>query len=275
MRRRVFHCGYRAVAALAVLWAGAASGEPLTFECLVRPSLEIHVGTPINGIVASVDVDRGDWVAKGQVIARLDTRLQETAVRLAEARAGSTAELQAARARVTLLEKQLERNKQLKKGKYVADASVEEVEAELQVAVNEVRRAELTVEMAKIELSAARVEFERRLIKSPIDGYVVERHLVPGEYWKEETPIVTVAAVDPLYVETFADIKAHGAIAVGSAAVVRPEEPVGGRYEATVDVVDRVYDAASGTFGVRLVLPNPDRTLPAGIKCEVTFNGDS
>jgi len=47
---------------------------------------------------------------------------------------------------------------------------------------------------------------------------------------------------------------------------------IGGTYAATVTVVDRVLDAASGTFGVRLTLPNPDLQLPAGIRCKVRFD---
>jgi len=42
-------------------------------------------------------------------------------------------------------------------------------------------------------------------------------------------------------------------------------------YGAKVTVVDRVVDAASGTFGVRLELPNPNYRLPAGLKCKVPF----
>jgi multidrug efflux pump subunit AcrA (membrane-fusion protein) len=41
--------------------------------------------------------------------------------------------------------------------------------------------------------------------------------------------------------------------------------------EAKVTVVDRVVDAASGTFGVRLELPNPGYKLPAGLKCKTRF----
>jgi hypothetical protein len=52
---------------------------------------------------------------------------------------------------------------------------------------------------------------------------------------------------------------------------VYPEEPVGSRYTATVTVVDRVFDAASGTIGVRLEVPNPQYALPAGLKCQVRF----
>jgi len=41
--------------------------------------------------------------------------------------------------------------------------------------------------------------------------------------------------------------------------------------EATVQIVDRVVDSASGTFGVRLEVPNPSGTMPAGVKCKVRF----
>ena len=44
---------------------------------------------------------------------------------------------------------------------------------------------------------------------------------------------------------------------------------------ATVTVVDRVLDAASGTFGVRLALPNPDLLLPAGIRCKISFENQA
>jgi multidrug efflux pump subunit AcrA (membrane-fusion protein) len=52
---------------------------------------------------------------------------------------------------------------------------------------------------------------------------------------------------------------------------VRPETPVGGELEAKVMVVDSLIDAASGTFGVRLELPNPGRRIPAGLRCRIEF----
>ena len=41
--------------------------------------------------------------------------------------------------------------------------------------------------------------------------------------------------------------------------------------KATVDVVDPVIDAASDTFRVRLLLPNPRNAIPAGVRCSVHF----
>jgi multidrug efflux pump subunit AcrA (membrane-fusion protein) len=39
-------------------------------------------------------------------------------------------------------------------------------------------------------------------------------------------------------------------------------------------IVDRVVDAASGTFGIRLEIPNPGNRIPAGLKCKVRFSGN-
>lgn len=50
---------------------------------------------------------------------------------------------------------------------------------------------------------------------------------------------------------------------------MNPKEPFSGRYEATIETVDQVFDLASGTFGARLALPNPDQALPAGLRCKV------
>jgi len=43
--------------------------------------------------------------------------------------------------------------------------------------------------------------------------------------------------------------------------------------KAVVTVVDQVFDAASGTIGVRLELANPGYRIPAGLKCQVRFGG--
>jgi multidrug efflux pump subunit AcrA (membrane-fusion protein) len=48
-------------------------------------------------------------------------------------------------------------------------------------------------------------------------------------------------------------------------------DPVGGIHTATVEVLDPLIDARSGTFGIRLLLPNPHNKIPAGLRCKVEF----
>jgi multidrug efflux pump subunit AcrA (membrane-fusion protein) len=84
-------------------------------------------------------------------------------------------------------------------------------------------------------------------------------------------PILKLAEISTLHVEVILPTSAYGQIAMGDVATVRPEAPVGGSFPAKVVVVDRVLDSASGTFGVRLELPNENSALPAGARCQVEF----
>ena len=63
----------------------------------------------------------------------------------------------------------------------------------------------------------------------------------------------------------------YGSIRPGQRVDVEAEAPLKGRYKASVQVVDQVVESASGTFGVRLDLPNPRGDIPPGIKCRVRF----
>ena len=125
--------------------------------------------------------------------------------------------------------------------------------------------------LADLELNRTTAEIALRTMKSPINGVVVERYMHPGEFPKQER-ILKLAQIDPLRVEAYAPVALLGKISVGMQAVVKPEELVKGELPAKVTVVDKVVDAASGTFGVRLELPNPDLKLPAGLRCTVRFN---
>ena len=80
-----------------------------------------------------------------------------------------------------------------------------------------------------------------------------------------------LAEIDPLYVETVLPASMYGKVKRGQRAIVVPEQPIGGSYETRITVVDPVIDAASGTLGVRMELPNRKGLIPAGVRCKVRF----
>ena len=43
--------------------------------CVIKPYAEISIGTPVEGLIQTVPVDRGDWVTKGQVVVTLESSL--------------------------------------------------------------------------------------------------------------------------------------------------------------------------------------------------------
>jgi RND family efflux transporter MFP subunit len=242
-----------------------------TFDCLIKPSMTVHISPAIAGVVGSVHVDRGDIVKRGQPIAKLESQVEEVSVKLAQRRAENDSKIHSVKSRVEYLERKLARNRQLNTTKIVADQTIEDITSELKIATQEMVEAQVNVELAVLELERSKSMLQQRIVLSPIDGVITERNMVPGEYWNPEKPVATLVAIDPLHIETFAPLTLHGKVKVGHVATVRPEEPIGGEYQATVEVVDNVFDAASGTFGIRLRLTNPDYVLPAGIRCTVAF----
>ena len=131
---------------------------------------------------------------------------------------------------------------------------------------------ETQTRLAGLERKQQQEVLALRTITSPINGVVVERYLAPGDHIAQEK-ILKLVQIDPLYVEVIAPVEMFGAIRLGMTGQVRLDPMMSGSYNAKVTVVDRVIDAASGTFGIRLELRNPGNKIPAGIRCNVKFVG--
>ena len=258
------------VMAAAALFAGASHAA--TFDCVMEPSLTVKLGSPVASILSRVMVERGDRVLRGQVVAQIEASVEEAVVAANEERAKSTAEIEAKQTILKQKSSVMQRKGDLLTRNSGSVQDAENAQADFRVAEQEVLLAQLGKRMAELELARSRATLEQRIIRSSIDGIVTQRSLGPGEYVHQDAAIITVARINPLNVEAFMPVSLFGRIRVGDMAVVRPDDPVGGDRAARVEVVDQVFDAASGTFGVRLSLPNPDNAVPGGLRCRVTFD---
>lgn len=221
--------------------AGKQIGDEM--ECMVEPHLVTSLGSPVEGTLAEVLVDRGAVVSKGQVIARLHSKVEEATVKLKAAQE-------------EFGKRKVERNEELFNKQLISANEKDELETQTRI--------------AGLELAQQQQVLEQRTIRSPVSGVVVERLLAPGER-VGDGKIVKIAQIDPLNVEVIAPAELLGRVRTGMAGEVRFGSLLPGTHRASVVVIDRVVDAASGTFGVRLRLPNPEGRIPAGIKCTVRF----
>lgn len=256
--------------AAGLLILGAAEAEGAELDCLIEPYLVVNVTAPVEGLLEKVEVERGDLVRKGQVLARLESSVERVTVALARAKALMESGVQSNKVRLDYSIRKVASNENLLQQGGISEREVDEAKAQRDLNEIAVVEARETKQVAELELERAEAALALRTIRSPVDGVVTARLLSAMELVKE-APIVKLAQIHPLRVEVFAPISLLGKIAVGSIAQVVPENPIGGTHSAKVTVVDRVVDAASGTFGVRLELPNPDYRLPAGLKCRVRF----
>ena len=245
------------------------------YACLIEPKQVHKLATQVQGVVATVFVDRGDRVHKGEMVAQLDSEVEEANVLIARLRASNDTEVAGASAKLEYLKHKLSRKGALNNNSFGSQSEFEETQSDVRVADAQLRENIMNLSQAKLESKRADGLLHQRQILSPVDGVVTERALAEGEFVNDQAHILTIAEMDPLRVETFLPISIYGHVKVGDIADVMPEAPVGGNYKAKIVVVDQVFDAASNTIGVRLELPNPDFSLPAGVHCRLRLDGPS
>ena len=248
-----------------------ADAESLVLDGLIEPYLIVKIGSPVAGILETVKVDRGDMVTAGQVLATLQSGVERSTMELARARAEMESSIKAKESKLNYNLREQKRMEQLHDQALIAFEALDESRTNSALALLELEEAKENKRLAELELKRSVEVVNRMSIYSPITGVVMNRFLTSGEY-VENQPIMELAQINPLNIEVFAPVKLLGVIKVEMRADVSPEKPGGGVYKATVKIVDRVVDAASGTFGIRLELPNPQERLPAGLKCKVTFS---
>ncbi len=257
--------------ALVLTWPWPAwVATPL--DCVIRPKSEVRLGAADEGKISEILVKRGDHVEVGQPVARLDSEIQRLNAELTRVRAESDVEIRSQETRLELRRRELERANQLRTRGVAAETTLDDARIEEALTQLAVERAQIEAQVAKIEHRLARARLRRRTVTSPVAGEVLEVEAAPGEFAHEQLTILRIAEIDPLHVEVFAPPEHFGAFQVGQQHEIRPVAPLEGSYRATVTVVDSVFDVASGTFGVRLELPNRDGAVPAGVRCTLMLD---
>jgi RND family efflux transporter MFP subunit len=262
--------GWRLGLALGLAVALPAVAVGTDFDCLVQPRETVAISSPVPGYIERVAVDRGDLVREGTVIVQLEASLERATVAVARARVEQESATLSAKVRLEFGVRRYDRTIDMFKKELVPLKEMDEAETAKILAEHGVLEVQENMRVARLELERAEAALVLRTIRSPFTGIVTDRLLSPGEL-VDKAPILKLARIDPLRVEVFVPVAMLGRIGVGSRATVVPEAPVNTPREATVIVVDRIVDAASGTFGVRLEMPNPDNRLPAGLKCKTRF----
>ena len=264
----------RSVIGFALCAGVSAAALAAEFDCIIEPRQVLELRSPIEGLIERVNVDRGDYVRKGQELAVLDTAVERVQAAIASQRSQMEGAVRSGESRVEFSTRKSERAQELHRQNFLSAQVRDEAVTEKRLAEAELRDATDNRKLAELEHKRQLEIIRLKTIRSPVNGVVTERILNPGELAEAgvgRKPMLKLAEIDPLYVEVLLPTEAYGKVKHGMAIQVTPEIPAGSRYRATVKVIDRVLDAASGTFGVRLELPNPQRKIPAGIRCQAVF----
>lgn len=261
----------RKTIAAAILFL-ASTGIADAATCIVNAHSTSNIGAATKGIIANILVERADRVRQGDVLAELEASAEDAAIAAARLEAENDLPIRLAQARYETARLGVARQRQLDDRQLTSKADLEQALLEEATARLEEEEARLRKKQAVLELEAAIQARERKRLRAPFDGIVTSRLMSKGELYTEQNPILVMARIDPLHVETYLPFADYDKIAIGDVLKVALES--GEVLDATVQVIDPVLDAATGTFGVRLELPNPNADIIAGQSCTVQLVGN-
>lgn len=246
------------------------ANQEAVLDCLVKPEMYVDLSSSVDAILEQMLVDTGDRIKKGQPLVKLEASVEKARVNLAQIQASSDSEIKNRRVQLQYAKRNYKRIKDLYTRNSVSLFDKDKAETEVALAEIELGRATEKKKIAGLNLELAKTELARRTIRSPINGIVVDRYSMVGESVVERT-IMKLAQVDPLRVELIAPTEYFGLIKKGMEVDIHPERPANKIFKATVTVVDQLIDPASGSFTVRMALPNPGDELVGGVNCIASF----
>lgn len=259
------------------------------------PGYDVDLGTgELNGKIARIFVREGDQVHKGQIVASLtnedlraqviqsEQQLVVAQARLTELQSGAREEeireararLQGAMARMQEAHNQLQRDRDLHRQKMISQATLEATDTAWKAArasVDEAaQRKKLLeagpkpetvqlyrdqVQLAEASLDHVRKRLDKTLVRSPIDGTVIERYLDEGEGVTPEIPILAIADLSETWINAEIDETDIGRVQVGDAARVTSDAYPGQTFHGAIREI-------ASYAGVRKVRPrNPAANL--------------
>jgi len=204
----------------------------------VRAVQGADMSAEVSGIVDQIDFTSGQDVAAGTVLLRL--RPNDDDARLAQLRAAADL------AALNLARDQRQFNAQ----------AVSRATLDLDTS---------TLREAQSQVAAQQAQMAEKVVRAPFAGRLGVRAVDVGQYLTAGTAIVTLEALDPIYVDFNIEQQALGQIAVGQGADVTVDAYPGRVFHATIEAINSRVDTASRMVLVRARLANHDHALTPGM----------
>lgn len=200
----------------------------------------VQVKAETAGRVVAISAAKGQRVAKGDIVCKLDAGVREARVLQARAQLAQ-AELEAQAA-----------GKLSEKG-FAAETRV--------------RATKAALDGARAVLAEAELDLVRTEMTAPFSGIIEQHTAEVGDYLNVANPCVTMASRDPLLAVgqvSELDVAALKKGMTGTVALVTGETA-----EGTLRFIASASDSATRTFRIELEVPNPDGSLRDGVTASI------
>ena len=232
----------------------------------------VTVGSQISGQVTDVLVDYNSEVKKGEVLARIDPSTYEAQIEQGNAQiANAQASLKQAQATLANAELDYTRKADLGRHKLVAQSDVDLARAARDQARAQVNAAQASIRQQTASTQATRVNLDRTVIRSPVDGVVLTRTIEPGQTVAaslQAPELFTIAEdLSKMKIELAVDEADIGQVKVGQAVSFTVDAFADRQFRGQVQQVRLSATTTSNvvTYPVVVSVDNSDGTLLPGL----------
>ncbi len=218
----------------------------------LQPLRQAIVKSKVPGEVRQITVREGETVRPGQVLVRLDTA--DLDARVAE-RLGA---LESARAQLALAEKTRAMNVKLLNEKFISQNAFDNSESSQHVWQGNVKSAEAQLQLARNALKDAEVV-------APLAGIVAKRHVQPGEKVQLDAPLVTVVDLREMELQALVPAVDVPEIRIGMPVELVVDGFGERRFTGRVQRINPSTEPNTRAILVYVELPNPDAALRSGM----------
>lgn len=238
---------------------------------------EFSVATKVSGRLLRLEVDIGDQVERGSLLARLDDEeFVEEVVRAEAELTVARANLSERESALALAEAELRRVRQLRASEIASQADVESAEARLRAAESTLEVARANIAQRESGLRAARLRLSYTRIKAEWEGedtvrVVGQRFVSEGSNLAMNQPIVSLLNLDTLRASVQVTERDYGRISVGQSGVLRVDSFPGQTFAAVVSRRAPRFEEATRQALIELRVENPEHLLLPGMFIRVSL----
>jgi RND family efflux transporter MFP subunit len=259
-----------------------SANQNIEIECFTEPYRQIQVAAPEMGVLAEILVGEGDSVTAQQTLARLDDRVLEKSLDVARSAKNATGSLRAALSELETTRNQLDGYRTLRRNNNATDREIERATTAVAVAEAKVQIVRDELEVRRTEYERTKAQLEKRKVKSPIQGTIVELNKEVGEFVSPTDPVI-LTIVDLTHLKAIFSLPRSYAteLRVGQVASLRIAENTGEQglvCKGIIEFISPTADPQSGTVRVKVRVANLERKIPCGVLCRwnaVSVDADS
>ena len=236
----------------------------------------VDVGTQVSGVVEALYADFNSIVKKGQVIARLDPSLINTAVEQREASVvRARADLDRLKVQLADAQRKWEQAKNLWAKQLIPKDQLDTAELNAKQIESSIKSSEAGLSQALADLNTQRVNLGHTIIKAPIDGIVISRNVDQGQTVQASmnAPVLYQLAEDLTKMQVLATIDESeiGKIRPGQAVRFTVDAQPGETFHGTVAQVRLLPTTVQNvvTYTTVINVPNPEYKLKPGMTATV------